>query len=535
MKKATPILALLLAIVMVFGLTACGKSPEKPGTDNQVSQQTSEPGNQQPDDQQPVDQGPKTLRVALSGEPTSLCELIATGAQNSPTSHLLYDTLVWRNSQDGKVYPALADSWEILDNRTAVFHLKKDAKAIDGSPITAEDVLFSLKSARDCTTTLVSAYVNYDIDACEIIDEHTIKIVASHDYSQIVNLLGNRNFLIYSKSLVEAAGGFEAIAQTGAAATGPYKLVEWIPGDHITLTRNEYYHGEPGYYDNIELYFISDGATRAMALQSGQVDFIYGLSPALIADIENAEGLKVIQTLSGSVLTMFFNARDNEALRDVRVRKAIAYGINKDAIVEVAYSGVARAADSLVPANSPYYTEMDPYYNPEEAKRLLAEAGYGDGLTLHLLALQSESKLCEIMNNQLAQIGINLDMTIVDVPNVVKASQAGEYDLFIFSRFGSDPSYSIYALDGRRPSPKEENFTMLDDPSIYNLLDIVYSSTDVNAGRAAMHELDLWNAENFFTLPLIDSISLFGAKENIDGVYLDYNGMHPFYGKLFEK
>lgn len=534
MKKATSILALLLAIVMVLGLAACGSAPEKPGPDAPGSEQPQQPGNQPSDDQQSADQGPKTLKVALGGEPTSLCELVATGAQNSPTSHMLYDTLVWRNSQDGKIYPALADSWEIVDNRTAIFHLNKNAKAVDGSPITAEDVLFSLKSTSECSTTLVSAYVNYDIDACEIIDEHTIKLVASHDYSQIVNLLGNRNFLIYSKALVEAAGGFDAISTTGAAATGAYKLVEWVSGDHITLTRNEYYHGEPGYYDNIEFYFISDNATRAMALQSGQVDFIYGLSPALIADIENTDGLKAMQTLSSSVLTMFFNARDNEALQDVRVRKAIAYGINKDAIVAVAYGGVARAADSLVPANSAYYTEMNPYYNPEEAKKLLADAGYGDGLTLHLLALQSESKLCEMMNNQLSQIGITLDMTIVDVPNVVKASQAGEYDLFLFSRFGSDPCYSVYALDGRRPSPKEENFTMLDDPSIYGLLDTVYGSTDVNEGKAAMHELDLWNAENFFTLPMIDSISVFGAKENIDGVYLDYNGMHAFYGKLFE-
>ena len=531
MKKATSILALLLALVMVFGLVACGGGGDA-GTTNKPAdqQQTDKPGNQK--DEQPVAEGPKTLKIGLSGEPTSLCELIATGAQNSPTSHMLYDTLVWRNSQDGKVYPALAESWEVVDNRTAIFYLNKDAKAVDGSPITAEDVLFSLKSTSECSTTLVSAYVNYDLDACEIIDEHTIKIVASHDYSQIVNLLGNRNFLIYSKSLVEAAGGFEAIAQTGAAATGAYKLVEWVSGDHITLARNEYYHGEPGYYDTVEFYFISDNATRAMALQSGQVDFIYGLTPALISDVENTDGLKAIQTLSSSVLTMFFNARDNKALQDVRVRQAIAYAINKDAIVAVAYGGVARAADSIVPANSAYYTEMAPYYNPDKAKELLADAGYGNGLTLHLLALQSESKLCEMMNNQLAQIGITLEMTIVDVPNVVKASQAGEYDLFLFSRFGSDPCYSVYTLDGRRPSPKEENFTMLDDPSIYGLLDTVYGSTDVAEGKAAMHELDLWNAENFYSVPMIDTISVFGAKEEIDGVYLDYNGMHAFYGKL---
>ena len=76
---------------------------------------------------------------------------------------------------------------------------------------------------------------------------------------------------------------------------------------------------------------------------------------------------------------------------------------------------------------------------------------------------------------------------------------------------------------------------MLDDPTIYDKLDTVYSSTDIEVGKAAMHELDQWNTENFFTLPLIDNVSVFGAKESIDGLYLDYNGMHAFYGKLFEK
>ncbi len=515
MKRATTILALVLAVVMALGLAACGGGAQGGG--------------------KTADQAPKTLKVALSGEPTALCELIATGAQNSPTSHLLYDTLVWRNSTDGKVYPALADSWEIVDSRTAIFHLNENAKACDGSPITAEDVMFSLKSTRDSTSTLVSVYANYDLDASEVIDEHTIKIVSSFDNSQIVNAMGNRNFLIYSKSLVEANGGFEGIAKTGAAATGAYKLVEWVSGDHITLARNEYFRGDPGYYDTIEFSFISDAATRAMALESGQVDFIYGLPSALIADIEGTEGLKAMQTLSSSVTTMFFNSRDCEALRDVNVRKAIAYAIDKDALVSVAFGGVARAADSVAPGNSPYYTAMDPYYNLDAAKQLLADAGYSGGLTLRVLALGSDGKLCEMLNNQLGQIGITLDLNLVDIPQLVGASQAGDYDLFIFNVFGSDPGYSIHSFDGRRDGPRLENYTMLDDPTIYDKLDTVYSSTDIEVGKAAMHELDQWNTENFFTLPLIDNVSVFGAKESIDGLYLDYNGMHAFYGKLFEK
>lgn len=515
MKKAISILALILALVMALGLAACGGGASG--------------------GKKPANDGPKTLKVALSGEPTALCELIATGAQNSPTSFLLYDTLVWRNSQDGKVYPALADSWEIVDARTAIFHLNENAKAVDGSPITAEDVMFSLKSTRDSTSTLVSVYANYDLDASEIIDEHTIKIVSTFDNSQIVNAMGNRNFLIYSKSLVEANGGFEGIAKTGAAATGPYKLVEWVAGDHITVTRNENFRGEPGYYDTIEFSFISDAATRAMALESGQVDFIYGLPSALIADVEGTEGLKAMQTLSSSVTTMFFNGRDCEALRDARVRKAIAYAIDKDALVSVAYGGVARAADSVTPKNSPYYSELSPYYNLDEAKKLIADAGFGGGLTLRVLALGTDGKLCEMLNNQLGQIGITLDLNLVDIPQLVGASQAGDYDLFIFNVFGSDPGYSIHSLDGRRESPKQENYSMLVDPSIYDKLDTVYSSTDIDVGKAAMHELDQWNAENFFTLPLIDNVSVFGAKESIDGLYLDYNGMHAFYGRLFAK
>jgi ABC-type transport system substrate-binding protein len=118
---------------------------------------------------------------------------------------------------------------------------------------------------------------------------------------------------------------------------------------------------------------------------------------------------------------------------------------------------------------------------------------------------------------------------------MAKASQAGDYDLFLMSRFGSNANYSINALDGRHKGPASENFTMLDAPEIYSLLDTAYGSINLAAGKDAFHQLDVWNAKNFATLPLIDQVSLFGAKDYLDGLYLDYNGMHAVYGMLYKK
>ena len=224
----------------------------------------------------------------------------------------------------------------------------------------------------------------------------------------------------------------------------------------------------------------------------------------------------------------------NPALKDARVRKAIAYAIQKEALAMVAYDGHALPADSLAPRTSKYYEPMGDYYDLEAAKALLAEAGYADGFTLVVNALQSESKLCEVLQNQLAQIGITLELNLGDIPSWQQNAMSGSYDIYLMSRFGSQVFMTASALDGRR-GPLQENYSFVDDPSIYEAIDTVYGTTDIEKGKAAYTELMQWNLENFAVIPLVETATLFGAIDTIQNASLDYNGMQCMYGWLYEE
>lgn len=516
MKKLGLILALVMAVITIMGTAATTLAAE-PSED-------------------------ATLRVGLAMEPTAICEVIAASSANCPFTHLLYDTLVAFDSRDQSIRPRLAESWEIAeDNKSAVIHLNPNATAVDGSPVTASDVVFSFKMASTAPNTLATQYVYYDVDNFEIIDDYTLVVKTYEPYAGIVHSLGNKNFGVFSEHLMEEAGGPEVCAKNGACATGAYKFVEWVEGDHITVERRDDYFGEKGYYKYITFYFIGDGSARAMSLQSGDVDFIYGLGTALVNDVAGTPGLQVVECQSNSIMTMHLNAGEgnenftpNPALKDVRVRKAIAYAIQKDAIAMVAYDGHALPADSLAPTTSKYYEPMGSYYDLEAAKALLAEAGYADGFTLVVNALQSESKLCEVLQNQLGQIGITLELNLGDIPSWQQSAMAGTYDIYLMSRFGSQVFMTAQALDGRR-GPLQENYSFVDDPSIYGLIDTVYGTTDTEEGKAAYTELMKWNLENFAVIPLVETATLFGAKDTIRNASLDYNGMQCMYGWLYEE
>jgi len=515
MKKIGILLAVLLTVVAVMGIATPAKAVE------------------------PSD---KTLKVGLAMEPTAICELVAASSVNCPFTHLLYDTLVAFDSRDQTIRPRLADSWEIAeDSKSAVIHLNENATAVDGSPVTASDVVFSFKMAKEAPTTIATQYTYYDVDNFEIIDDHTLVIKTYEPYAGIVHSLGNKNFGVFSEHLMEEAGGPEVCAKNGACATGAYKFVEWVEGDHITLERRDDYFGEKGYYKYITFYFIGDGSARAMSLQSGDVDFIYGLGTALVNDVAGTPGLQVIECQSNAIMTMHLNTGEgngdftpNPALKDARVRKAIAYAIQKEALAMVAYDGHALPADSLAPRTSKYYEPMGDYYDIEAAKALLAEAGYADGFTLVVNALQSESKLCEVLQNQLSQIGITLQLNLGDIPTWQQSAMAGTYDIYLMSRFGSQVFMTASALDGRR-GPLQENYSFVDDPSIYEAIDTVYGTTDIEKGKAAYTELMKWNLENFAVIPLVETATLFGAKDTIRNASLDYNGMQAMYGWLYEE
>ncbi|MBR3402674.1 MAG: ABC transporter substrate-binding protein [Parasporobacterium sp.] len=477
------------------------------------------------------------LVVAVAAEPTGLVDALAYTSNNGAVTSALFDTLVFYDSTDGGVRPMLAESWEMEDDVTAVIHLVQNAVDFEGNPITTEDVLYSFQIGAE-SPSVAAWYQYYDVANFEIVDDYTMKIRTFRPYSQIINVLSNKAFAIVSKDVTEAAGGAEACLQTAANGTGMYKLQSWTQGENMILVRNEDYYGEKGYFDTIEFKFIPDAATRAASLQSGEVQVAQGIAAATVDQINATEGVSVKEMPAPVVLAMAINTggKNAEAMSNPLVREALSYAINREAILMVSYMGHGEIADSMFPSNSMYYQPAKtPYtYDPEKAKALLEEAGYGDGsLTVDILVNSVYNATdAEVIQNNLQAVGVNCELELLEIVSWIQATWEGQYDCIPSNFFTSNPLDLTKTVDSR-VDYNGRNFTGVKDEVADAIIERAEAAVDPEEAKAALNELnDYMVYDNFYCIPLVSAYTLLGMADGITNVQLVTQGDHAYYGML---
>jgi len=295
--------------------------------------------------------------------------------------------------------PSLATAWTVSeDGLTWVFTLVENATFHDGSPFNAEAVVWNFDRWRltthpQHTATIESeGYYSSQFDGFD--DESRIQNVeATGEFevtftlkSPLAAFLGNLAMPMFSLAnpkAVEAAGEAYGTPEVGYDCTGPYKFVEWVNDDHVTLQRNENYWGEiPGNVDTFIIRVIPDVAARLAALQAGEIDGFEGPAVEDIDVINSTSGLRVEPRPAFNVLYLAFNYRIKE-FRDVKVRQAMSLAINRQAIVDAFYVEGATVANTMNPPSIAigFNPDVQTPYDPEAAKALLAEAGYADGFS----------------------------------------------------------------------------------------------------------------------------------------------------------
>jgi peptide/nickel transport system substrate-binding protein len=303
----------------------------------------------------------------------------------------IYDQLVGGDIRTGGPAPnGLADYWEIApDGRTYTFHLNKDAKWHDGTDVTADDVQFSFDSLAN--KEVGSAYSQSFLDAAEswrVIDEHTFEVVAREPlYTFLYDLVT----WIIPKHIWENVPVADWRTDGGATGQDPSRVVgsaawkfqEWLPGESITLTRNDDYYDKVPYLDTIVTRIWPDQTAVTNALLNGEID-ASGIPPADAATVEATEGLKlaVYPTRGFSFYLTNLDPEKTELFVDKRVRQALFYGLDRESIVNDILLGYAEVAQGTQPvisyAYAPDRIRTKYTYDPEKAKTLLAEAGWTD-------------------------------------------------------------------------------------------------------------------------------------------------------------
>ena len=372
------VLWFLVLLITVVGLAACGGSGP-PSTDEPVAPAAT---GVSPADGSPTLVPPfvGTLTVGLSADAESMDPLYVNQAAGWSVVQAVFDHLIDRDFE-GNLVPGLALSWTAVGTLTLEFELRQGVTFHNGEPFNAESAKFSVdRILAEEEAPNRSKFTA--IESVEIVDDYTVRLLLNQPDGTLFDSLTSRLAMLPPEYFEEVgAEGFAAVP----VGTGPFKFVEWMPDDHVTLVANENYwsgsyKGKPQ-VETVIFRPIPEAATRLAELQTGGIDVMQDLSTDQIAAVESA-GMTVVPHEAFQLSYVFFVADDDSLpTHDVRVRQALNYAVDVDAIIENLLGGYgSRIASPIGPGYLGHDLGVEPYvYDPDRALALMAEAGYADG------------------------------------------------------------------------------------------------------------------------------------------------------------
>jgi len=412
------------------------------------------------------------LRAAIGGEPDQLDPHRTSSYFSFQVLENVFDTLV-EPDENLEMQPALAESWTVSDDQlTWTFELRDGVTFHDGSAFTAEDVVYSYDRIVD--EELANAWKFAAVTDVVAVDEDTVTItVAQPTPNLLSNLGGFKGMAIVSEENVTSGD-----IQTKPIGTGPFKVDSVVSGDSITLTANADYWGGAPALGGVTFSFISEPATALAALRSGEVDWTDVVPDQQVAELQENEDLTLETSPSSDYWYLALN--ENKApWDDVRVRQAIAYAIDREAIVQATSYGTAQENQLAIPEDSVWFTGYDTYSTDlDKAKQLLDEAGFTGG-TLDFLATSDYPETvtaAQIIASNLEPLGIDVQIRQPDFSTWLDEQNSGNFDLLMMGWLGNiDPDDFYYAQHHSTGGSNAQGYS---NPQVDELLDAGRTETD---------------------------------------------------------
>lgn len=324
-----------------------------------------------------------TITYGMTGDPVIFNPILYTDTPSGFVISRVYSGLVQPN-ENLEMIPDIAESWTFSeDGLVWTFRLRKDVRFHDGTPLTSADVKFTYDAIMHPDYTGIRQSDFKSVDRIEAPDPYTVVFYLKEPYAPLLSHLtyGILPKHIFEKTPIkdmkENPANFEPIG------SGPYKFVDWQRGQHIILEANEDYYGEGPYIEQIIIKFYQDEQVMLAALEKGDIDYMGSIPPDDIERVkaEHADRLEFVEVPANGY-TYIGLKQTHPIFSDVRVRKALMYGLNRQAIVDEILRGYGTVMNANIPPVSWAYAgdELEPYeYNPEKAKQLLEEAGWVEG------------------------------------------------------------------------------------------------------------------------------------------------------------
>ncbi len=540
MKK---LLSLLMALVMIFALCACGGSSDASTTEEAPAQGAASENEVAPaddaeaapaDDADATDEDAwvgKTLVIACAAEMDSLLIQATTPGQSelwvgATMYQRLYDT-----DANGENSPCLATGYEWVDDTHLRVFLRDDVYFTNGELMTAEDVIYSFQLGLEGANAASYSSVNVEESVAE--DDFTV-VLALNSVDPLFPInLNDTAFAIVSKAGVEATGGLSACQLDPSLITcGPYKFVEWASGQYVMVEYNENYY-DTSYvpsYQYIKFIFVGDSAARALAVESGDAALACEFSLSDILPYQDNPDYQVYPIAVDTTIDLFLNCTgtvfENETLR-----QAIGYMIDWEACAKVAAGDYATPVEGSVAEIDPYYYDYyDREYNPEKGMQMLADAGLENveftivvdptGTTYHDVAVMIQAYLFEC--------GVNVTLDTPDQAVFFTATQTGEYDSYLsgaapastMAKFATayydDVNTRMFNIGGARVS----------DDHLTELVSIINSTFDEDERIQAYEDLQKANIEHRYIYGVCNNLTFDLATPDITNFVYGSSNTH---------
>ena len=451
---------------------------------------------------------PNTLVMIIESSPTNLDPRVGIDAQSERIDNLIFDDLLSRGD-DLNVAPGLAERWDIPDPLTYIFHLHQGVKFHDGRPLTARDVKWTLDSLMQGKIRSTKAAAYRYVDRIDAADDLTVVFhMKEPDGALLWNLSDGAMGIVPYGSLDEVT--------RHPIGSGPFKFVSAETDREVIIERNDDYWGEKAKLARVRFAVVPDATTQALELRKGSGDVaINSLTPDMVLTLSKEKNLEVERSPGTRLAYLSFNLHD-PILKDVRVRQAIAYALDRRPMIEYLWRGEAEPARSVLPTQSWAYNPNVPVYDHDVARadQLLDAAGFPEvnGVRFHITMKTSTDEntrlMVAVMQQQLRQAGIVLDIRSFEFATFFSDVTHGAFQMYGLRWIGGNEDPDIfYAFHSSRFPPVGTNRAFYSNPRVDALIDQGRKEVDPNVRKPLYAELqqllatdlpyiDLWYLDN---------------------------------------
>lgn len=435
-----------------------------------------------------------TLVVGRGSDANSLDPAEATSFEAIKVADWAFDGLVRFNGNSHEIVPALAESWEISeDGLQWTFKLRKGVKFHDGTDMNADAVVFSFERQRDKDHPYWNKrFARWSakfgtIKLTEKVDDYTVRInLKTPAPALLVNLALYIGYVVSPTAVKMDKESF----RQNPVGTGYFKFVKWEKDDFIEYEANKDYWEGPPKEDRLIVKIIPDNEVRLLALKKGEINMAYGIPYPHFKGIEADKNLTLNTTTTLGISYLGMNM-EKKPFDDLKVRQAVNHAINKKRLFQTVFYGFGEQAKQTIPSSWWGHNKDIPAfeYNPEKAKKLLAEAGYPDGFTTDLISWTNPRPYCPaprdmvaLVKSDLEKVGIKVDIKMMRWKTFRDIRGKGNYQMTMAGWISGtlDPDGILYALFHSRYARAENslNLSRIKDPVIDKLLQDARSTYD---------------------------------------------------------